>query len=289
MKAIFQNELRTYFSTVIGYAYIAVMLLGVAFFCGNINLSSTPLVNFEVVLSYMTFILLILVPILTMRSFAEERKQKTDQLLYSLPLSMTEIVMGKFFAMLLVILIPLVVICIYPLLLGMYGQVPYGTVYSTLFAFFLLGACLGSIGLFISSLSESMVLAAVLSIVASLLIYYMSSLAISISTSALSSLIAFSIAILLLGVVMRILTKSTPISLLFTAVCECVLVGAYLLWENHFVGLFASVVKSLSVFERFYTFVRGQFDLSNIVFFLSVTVIFLFMTVQSLEKRRWNG
>ena len=99
---------------------------------------------------------------------------------------------------------------------------------------------------------------------------------------------AFAVVILLLGLIMRVLTKSTPISLLFTAVCECVLVGAYLLWENHFAGLFASVINSFLSLSGF-TFGQGQFDLANVVFFLSIIVICLFMTVQSLEKRRWNG
>ena len=288
MKAIFENELKTYFSTLTGYAFAAFILLFVGIFSFVLNLTNT-LVNFEYVLSNMAFIFLIVIPILTMRSFAEERKQKTDQLLYSLPLSMTQIVLGKFFAMLVVIGLPMILVCVYPLLLGQYGKIPYGTVYSTVFAFVLLGACLCSIGMFISSLTESMAISAGLSFTTMLLIYYMSSVASDMLSSAISSLVAFSVVILFLGVVMRVLTKSTPIALLFSAVCECGLVGAYLLWENHFVGLFASVIKSLSVFERFYTFSQGQFDLSNVVFFLSIITICLFRTVQSLEKRRWNG
>lgn len=288
MKAIFQNELRTYFTTLTGYAFAAFILLFVGLYSFVLNLTNN-LVNFEYVLTNMSFIFLIVIPILTMRSFAEERRQKTDQLLYSLPLSMTQIVMGKFLAMMVVLLLPTVLICIYPLILRQYGPVPMGTVYSTVVAFVLLGGSLSAIGLFISSLTESMAISAGLCFTTLLLLYYMSSITGAVATTALSSLVAFAVVILLLGLIMRVLTKSTPISLLFTAVCECVLVGAYLLWENHFAGLFASVINSLSVFERFYTFGQGQFDLANVVFFLSIIVICLFMTVQSLEKRRWNG
>lgn len=288
MKAIFEHELRTYFTTLTGYAFTAFIMLFIGIYCFVLNLTG-GIVNFEQVLTNMAFIFLVVIPILTMRSFSEERKQKTDQLLYSLPLTMTQIVMGKYLAMIVVILIPSVITCIYPLILGQYGPVPFGTVYSTLFAFVLLGACLSAIGLFISSLTESMAISAGMCFTILLLIFYMSSFATSVASSALSSLIAFSVAILLIGILMRLLTKSTPIALLFTAVCECGLVGAYLLWENHFTGLFASVIKAVSVFDRFYEFGNGQFDISNVVFFLSIIVICLFMTVQSLEKRRWNG
>ncbi len=288
MKAVFENEVYLYYTMMTGYAFAAVMLLFTGIFCFVVNLTSL-FVNYEYVLTNMAFILVILIPLLTMRSIAEDKRLRTDQLLYSLPLKMGQIVLGKYCAALFVILMPMVIICFYPVILGRYGQMPYGVIYGTAFAFFMLAACLTALGLFISSLTESMVIAAGLGFTAMLLLYYMNDLAAGIPTTAVSSLAAFVIIILILGLIMRLLTKSNLTAILFTVALLAATGGAYFLWQNHFVGLLAKVIKAVSPFERFYRFAQGQFDLANVVYFLSVIFILLFMTEQSLENRRWNG
>ena len=113
MRAVFRHELSSYFTGVTGYVFSAFLLLFTGIYTMVYNLQSAS-VHFEYVLGSMSFVFLIIVPILTMRVLAEERRQKTDQLLYSLPLTMTQVVLGKFAAMLVVFAAPMAVICLYP-------------------------------------------------------------------------------------------------------------------------------------------------------------------------------
>lgn len=157
-------------------AFAAVLLLFAGIYTMAICLQS-GYSNFEYVLGNIGFIFLLIVPILTMRTFAEEKKQKTDQLLYSLPAGMLRIVMGKYLALLLVFLVPVIILSTYPLVLSMYGELEMKTVYSTIFVFFLLGASLLAIGIFISTLTESQPFAAGGTFVVLLLDYLSPSLA----------------------------------------------------------------------------------------------------------------
>ena len=123
-----------------------------------------------------SFIYLIAVPIISMRVLAEEKRQKTDQLLYSLPMRLSSVVIGKYLGMVTALAVPVLFLTLYPLILSQYGEIRYASAYSALFAFFLLGACLLSVGLFISSVTESQVAAAVITLVAMLLLYFMNGL-----------------------------------------------------------------------------------------------------------------
>ena len=124
---------------------------------------------------------MVIVPILTMRVIAEERKQKTDQLLYSLPITTTQVVLGKYLALLVVYLIPLAIISLYPLIFSQYGDVYLLTAYGSILAFFILGAALIALGVFISSLTENQGFAAGIGIAVILLNYYSVSLSQSVS------------------------------------------------------------------------------------------------------------
>lgn len=128
MKAIFRRELSSYFTGLSGYVFGAFLLLFAGIYTMAYNIRAA-VSNFEYVLSSMSFIFLVIVPILTMRVFAEEKRQKTDQLLYSLPLTMTEVVMGKYLAMLVMFLIPLCIIGIYPAVLSHFGKVNLAAAY----------------------------------------------------------------------------------------------------------------------------------------------------------------
>lgn len=244
--------------------------------------------NFEYVLSNMSFIFLIIVPILTMRVIAEERRQKTDQLLYSLPLGMTRVVLGKYLAMLVVFAIPTAVIGLYPLILSLYGSVYLPAALGTLVGFFFLGAALLSIGMFLSSLTESQAVAAGLCFVVMLLNYFVSSLAGYVSSSAFGSFAAFTVLVVLLALVIGRMTKNSFAAWLALVLLQSGLTGAYLLSEERFEGAFPAVMEQLSPFDRFYQFVDGVFDVTALVYFLTVIGLFLFLTVQSMEKRRWS-
>ena len=244
--------------------------------------------NFEYVLSNMAFVFLLCIPILTMRVLAEERRQKTDQLLYSLPLGMGRVVAGKYLAMLPVIAAPLLVMGLYPLMLSAYGAVALRLAYGTLLAFFLLGAALAAIGMFVSALTESQAASAGLCFAVMLLLYFMGDLASYIPQTAVGSYLALAVLILAVGAILYLLTRNPVFSLGLTLFGE----GGLLLWYKlkpaAFEGLFPGLMQRLSPFERFSSFVDGTFDLTGVVYFLSVIEVFLFLTVQAMEKRRWS-
>ena len=287
MTAVLRHELSSYFTNVTGYVFGAFLLLFAGIFTMVINLqSASP--YFEYVLMNMDFIFLIIVPILTMRVIAEERRQKTDQLLYSLPLTMTQVALGKYLAMLVIFLIPVAVIGVYPLVLTAFGAVYLPAAYGALTGFFFLGASLIAIGMFISSLTESQAVAAGLCFVVMLLNYFISSLASYVPSTAFASFLCVAVCILVLGLIFRLLTRSGFAALVLTIVLEGGLVAAYTFRSADFQGLFPNLMEQLSLFDRFYEFVNGTFDLTAIVYYLTVIAVFVFLTVQSLEKRRWS-
>ena len=161
MTAVYKRELRSYLTSMIGYLFIFFILLLTGIYFSAYQLDAAyP--RFEYTLSALTFVFLISVPILTMRTLAEERKQKTDQLLLTAPVSVGKIVMGKYLALVTIFAIPMAIICLYPLVMSKFGTVSFGTAYTGILGFFLLGCANLGIGVFISSLTESQVIAAVL-------------------------------------------------------------------------------------------------------------------------------
>jgi ABC-2 type transport system permease protein len=223
-----------------------------------------------------------------MRVLAEERKQKTDQLLYALPVSMTKIIIGKFLAMVALLLIPTAIIAVYPLILSGYGAVPMAAAYGALFAFFLFACALLSIGMFLSSLASSPLISAVLSFGVLLFLYLMSNLADFVSGTAGGSLAAFAVIALLLAVMVWRMTKSILPAVVTGAVLNAGLLVVYLVKSSVFEGLFPSLMRALSPFERYLSFINGVFDVTSVVFYLTVTVLFVIFTIQVMEKRRWS-
>lgn len=287
MRAILDRELKAYFNGATGYVFIAFLLLFVGIYTMAVNLSG-GYANFEYVPSNMSFVYLLIVPILTMRAIAEEKKQKTDQLLYSLPMGMTKIVMGKYFAALLVLAVPTAIMALYPLILSLYGTVNFLMVYSSILAFFLLGATLIAVGLFVSSVTDNQVVAAILSFIVLLINFFISQLAQYVPTSSFASFVALAVAVLVVAVVIRILTKNGIFAVGFGLICEIGLIVMLTMFPDLLQGLFPALLKGFSIFDRFYSFIDGVFDVTSIVFFFMVSIVFLFLTIQSLEKRRWN-
>ena len=287
MKAIFKHELRLYFESMTAYVFGAFLLLFIGIGSMLYNLRSA-VSNFEFVLSFAAIVFVVIVPVLTMRCLSEERKQKTDQLLYSLPITTTQVVLGKYGAVLVVFLLPLCFIALYPLMFAQFGEVYLPTAYGALAAFFLLGAALLAVGVFLSSLTDNQGLAAGLGIGTILLNYYCVSLSEYVSSTAAGTAIALVVLIAALGFLVKALTRSTPAG---AGASLLLLVGlglCYALDSTALEGLLPGLMKKISLFERFYTFVNGVFDLTNVVYFLSVALFFLFLTVESLEKRRYN-
>ena len=287
MGAIFRHELRNYFHSLTAYVFGAFLLAVVGLGSVLYNLQAA-VSNFEFVLSFASIIFVVIVPILTMRTLAEERRQRTDQLLYSLPITTTQVVLGKYFALLVVYLIPLAVVSLYPLLYSQFGEVYLPTSYGSLFAFFMMGAALLAVGMFLSSLTDNQGFAAGIGIAAILLNYYSVSLAEYTSSTAMGSLIALYVIALLLGVVIHNLTRNENLAYGVTLVLIAALSVAYFVNSSAFEGLLPDIMTKLSLFRQFNSFVNGAFDLTAIVYYVSVMGFFLFLSVQSMEKRRYN-
>ena len=287
MIAILKHELRLYFHSLTAYVFGAFLLvmIGVGAMLYNINAAYS---NFEYVLSFSSLIFAVIVPILTMRVIAEERKQKTDQLLYSLPISTTKIILGKYAALLVLYLIPLAVVCMYPLIFSKYGEVYLLTSYGSLLAYFIMGGALIAIGVFISSLTENQGFAAGIGIAVMLFNYFSVSLAEYATATAIGSAIVLFALSGLLGWIIYHLTKNSNLGSIVGLGLMTVVVGSYWLIPDKLEGLIPKVMKALSLFAQFETFVSGVFDLTAIVYFISVIIFFLFLSVQSLEKRRYN-
>ena len=287
MLAVFKHELKLYFNSLTAWVFGAFLMIFIGLGSMLYNLQAA-VSNFEFVLEYASMIFVVIVPVLTMRVIAEERKQKTDQLLYSLPITTTDIVLGKYFALLVVYIVPLCIISIYPLIFSQFGEVYLLTAYGSLLAFFIMGAALIALGVFISSLTDNQGFAAGIGIAAILFNYYSVGLSEYVSSSAIGSLAAVFVIILIISVLITYLTKNEYIGFILGFVLMLVSLAAAVINIDMFEGLLPDIMSSLSLYERFFTFINGAFDLTAIVYYITFAVFFLFLTVQSLEKRRYN-
>lgn len=287
MLAVLRRDLLSYIVTMTGWVFVAFILVFIGIYSTFYNLNY-GYGNFEYVLSSLTMVYLLAVPILTMRCFAEERRQGTDQLLYALPLSSVKIVLGKYLAMLAVLAVPLAVSCLYPLVLALFGDVYLPTAYASIFAFFLLGAALTAIGMFASSLCESQVTAAVVCFALLLLNYFLTSLASIVPSGTAMAVLVLTLLIAVATLLLIMLTKNGIFSVAVGVLAEAVLVAVAAFNGSALEGVVPDVLAGLSLFDRFSPFVNGIFDLTSVVFYLAVIVSFAFLTVNSFEARRWR-
>ena len=231
MTAVYKRELRSYLTSMIGYIFIFFILLLTGIYFSAYQLSAAyP--KFEYTLSALTFVFLISVPILTMRVLAEERKQKTDQLLLTAPVSVEKIVMGKYLALVTIFAIPMAIICLYPLLMTKFGTVSLGMAYTAILGFFLLGCANLAIGVFVSSLTESQVIAAVLTFVFLFAFYMMNGISSFFSEGALSTCITFGLLVLAASIIIYTMIKNFLISAVVCVAGEAVLTVLYLVRET---------------------------------------------------------
>lgn len=287
MIAVLKHELSSYFHSLTAYIFGGFLLVFVGIGAMFYNIQAA-VANFEYVLSSVCLVFVVLVPILTMRVIAEERKQKTDQLLYSLPLTTSHIIIGKYLALLTVYVIPLLIVSIYPLVFSRFGDVYLKTSYGSIVAFFGMGAALIALGMFVSSLTENQGFAAGIAVAVILFNYYSVTLADYISGSVTGSVIALVVLIVILCLIIKLLTKNQFLAYGAGIVLAAAMVIAYIRDKTVFEGLLPNIMTKLSLFERFYTFVNGVFDMTAIIYYVTVIGLFLFLSVQSLEKRRYN-
>ena len=236
MSAIYKKELKSYFHSFIGLLFIGVSLffIGLYYFVYCL-LYGYP--YFSYVVNSVITLFMLTVPILTMRIMAEERHSKTDQLILTAPVTVGQIVMGKFLALLTILAVPTAISAIYPLILLKFGSVPLGESYLAVLAFFLYGMVCIAIGILVSSLTESQVIAAVLSFVLLFLGYMMPSLCGLVSSTG------------------NVLTR---------------ILGLY------------------DLSTPFIMMLNGTLNIESVVYFVSLAALMLFLTTQSVQKRRYS-
>ncbi|MDI9487992.1 MAG: ABC transporter permease [Bacillota bacterium] len=287
MLAIYKKELRSYFTSMIGYVFIALFLAIIGIFFYNNNLL-TRSANFEHTIANVSFIFVLLVPLLTMRIMAEENKQKTDQLLLTSPVTATDIVMGKFLAVFTILFMVIAIISTYPLIMTRYGQVPFASSYASIVGFLLLGASYLAMGLFLSSLTESQVVAAVITFIVFFFTLFMDGLASSISTTNKTAFIFFTALILILCFILWIMMHNLTVSLGVGIIGEVILTYIYMNKPTLLDGAVVKMFGWLSATARFNNFYMGIFNLADIIYYLSITFIFLFLSTQVIKKKRWS-
>ena len=286
MIAIFKREMRSYFHNVIGFVFLALLLLAAGVFCAifNVILGSA---DFADSLYYLQLALIILIPLLTMRSMTEERRAHTDQLLYSLPLPLWKIVLGKYLAMVAMLGIGCVVIALFPLILTLFGMDALGTAYATLFAFFLLGAALIAFCMFLSSLTENQLIAMILCVVGILVIFLLDTfVTIFISAGVVLSFIVLIVLTLLAALGVYGLTKNLYFSSLVAILGVLPQIVIFLIDSSLYDGMLYRAVSVLSLFYRYTVFGSGVFDLTTIIYDASFAALFIFMTWLVMDKRR---
>ncbi len=290
MGAIYRRELKASFTGMTGPIFIAYVLIFMGFYAVNITLQGlSP--NFEYVILYAGFFSLLAVPVLTMRSLPEERHNKTDQLLFSLPITTAQIVLGKYLAMVTVFAIPTAVICLYPLVSLMFvtaGSLNFITIYGTVLCYFLLGCAVIGICMFLSSMTESQVISAIVNITALILIYMVSGIASLIPETGAASLFILLVLSLLVGYIVWLVCKNTVVGCAVGGVLAAATVVVYIVKAELYDGLVKELVSKLSLFEAIDSFAYGVLDITAILYYLSVACLFVFLTVQSVEKRRWS-
>lgn len=287
MTAIFKREFKSCFTGMIGWVIAAVSLFFLGLYFTNRNLLYASS-DFASVLYTMTMILLFLLPAISMRSFAEERKNKTDQLLLTSPVSIPAIVAGKFLAELAIFALPLAAAVVMPLLLQAFGTVSLVAAYSALLGYLLLGGACLAVGTWISALTENQILAYLATFGALLVAYLMNGIQTMFTTGNLLAFIVFMIVLLVASVLVGVICKRLAAGAVVFCAGAVVLFVLFQLRPAWLLTAFNAVLSALALFEPFKDIVGGMFSIPAIVYYLSVMGLFLFLTGQALARRRWN-
>ena len=282
MTAIYKKELRSYFTSMTGYICMAFMLVVIGIYYAVINLSS-GYPYFGYTLSCVIVLFLLMTPVLTMRILAEEKNRKTDQLLLTAPVSLWKVVLGKYLAMVTITAVPCVIYLIFPLIIKAQGTAYIKVDYLAILVFFLLGCVYISIGMFVSSLTESVIIAAIgaFGIWSGILNF--------IPSAAWAN--ALAVAVLLTLVVLAVwnMTKNVVISGVLELIVLAGTLITYFVKKTVFESLLSTVLGKLELTEVFSNIADNHLlDVSGIILYLSLIVLFFFLTMQMIQKRRWS-
>lgn len=288
MLAIYKRELKSYFHSMTGCVFNAflVMFTGIYFMAYNLN-AGYP--YFSYTLSGSLIVFLVGIPLLTMRSFSEERKTKTDQLLLTAPLSLTKVVLGKYFAMVTVLAVPNVIFCLFPLLIKLQGTAYLLVDYSSIAVFFLLGCVYLAIGMFMSSLTESQIIAFISTFGILLLLYLWDGILSFLPGSALSGMIGILLILTLIVVYIYHMTKNWMLAAGIEAVGIAAALIVYFVKSSLYENLLTKLLGRLALADVFMNISSSNIvDVSGLLLYVSILIIFVFLTIQTIQKRRWS-
>ena len=287
MFAVWKKELKSYFFTLTGWIFIAVFLLvsGI-FFSLQLVFSQSP--EYSSFLAGLIFIFLLVVPLITMRVYTDEKRFQTDQLLLTGPTSLWAIVLGKYFAALTVFFVTLLITVIYPLLLTSHGKLEWPMIIGTYIGFFLLGSAFIAIGVYVSQAAEGIVGAAVLTFCALIVTFIIDFLRSYIPTEEVAGLVW--VCLLTLIPLFRLYTvgKNWPVTAALALVFAAVYILLWFFGKSVYQELIGKSLEWISLTRRFSSFSIGILNLDAVIYYLSFSAFFIFLTIQGLEKRRWN-
>lgn len=287
MLAIYKKELRAYFNSIVGWLFLAFFLVFVGIYVYLYNFMK-GLTFIGYALSSISLVFALLVPMVTMRIMAEEKRQKTDQLLLTAPISIWKIVMGKYLALVTLAGIAMALISIYPLIFSMFGVVNFGMSYVAILGFFFVSCAYMAIGLFISSITESQAFAAVMTFIVVLLTCLADGIANLIPGTAKAAWITYSVFLALLAIWMWRVMKNTTVAVIVFCVCEVILTVLYLTNGVMFEGTVSQVLSAFSILAVFDKAVTGVLELRLPVYYLSIAFVFCYLTYQNIRKRRYS-
>lgn len=288
MLAVYKRELKSYFQSMVGCVFVAFLIAftGIYFMAYNMT-AGYP--YFSYTLSGSLIVFLVGIPLITMRSFSEERRNRTDQLLFTAPVSLWKIVWGKYLAMATVIAIPNVIFCIFPLIIMSQGTAYLTVDYISIGVFFLLGCVYAAIGMFLSSLTESQIIAFISTFGILLVLYLWDGILSMLPSSALSGLLG--VLILLAVVVFYIwhMTGNAVLSGIVGAAGAAAGIAVYIVDSGVYENLLTNVLGRLALANVFTDITSNSIvDLTGIALYLSIIAVFVFLTIQSIQKRRWS-
>lgn len=288
MLAIYKREFKSYFQSMVGCVFVAflVAFTGIYFTAYNLN-AGYP--YFSYTLSGSLIVFIVGIPLITMRSFAEERKNKTDQLLLTAPVSLTKIVLGKYLAMISVVAIPNLIFCLFPLLIKMNGTAYLKTDYISIGVFFLLGCVYVAIGMFMSALTESQMIAFITTFGLLLILYLLNGIIGFLPSSAIGSLFGLIVIFTIIIAYVYHITENWMLSAVLEVIGIVASVATYIVKSSLFENLLTKILGKLALADVFTDITNNHIvDITGIVLYLSVIAIFIVLTIQAIQKRRWS-
>ena len=294
MISIFKREIKAYFVTPIGCLYMGLFLLitGIYFTFSNLFSQSSQYSNF---LGSILFIYLFAIPLLTMRLFSEEKRQRTDQLLLTSPISIPEIVCGKFLAALALYAMSLVVTVLYAVVIAIYGDLMVWETLGSYIGFLFLGSCYISVGVFVSASTENQLTAALVTFFTLFIIWLIDPISQMVPSDPLAGVISAAALAFVVVLFLFLSTRNWFITLILAVVSAAVILflyfyvsGYYYQFRGVFSGFLQNFLGWFSLNRRYQNFSMGLLKFDALLYYVSFSGLFLFLTIRLIEKRRWN-